>query len=698
MISEETGQGLATNLANRENKRLSPLSRRFSTLRRSRLARHWRLTILPALLIVLVLFVLNWRLRSRLGPEEPFSDFTFPYEQTFDDVQINRWFSSGGRWTVQAGALLQADESEEPAKLFVPKWLPQGEPYHLAVDLTLPAETQAAGINFNAQYPAIQSEYQRIAVARNGDQLQLLAGTVNEVDGFQAETTVLIPSPTETLHLDLVVENEAYDVLVNGQMLVQKRPLTNVDGLIGLFVLGGTARFDNLMLDAADESFNVREIMTETEAVGDVAVVPEVAPTTVPAAAAKPVAEEPLTAQVEPTVQAGVATQGLYGTDRVENVASGAVVAPTPVVATAVDAVDANSGSLTVGIDDWVTISGEWQAQDGKLVQSDKNGFDLALGYAGSAFSAVDLTATLAHLEGTGAGILFNMPAANNLQGAHMVRYADWADALVWGYFDEAGQFNGQGYAKIEAPGPGEHTIGVSTSSDGYTVYLDDRQLATNVPLLSDNGHIGLITSQAKAAFGPVQIGSGERVAAGVVVADQAARAPEKPGDIFGDIETISGEWVREGTKLSQLNPATYDFSISTGVYAGVYTLETAISLPQDALMADAGGGILFHMPERDSRTGAYMVRLAGRDELIWGYYDQNGAFVGQGRQQLEAADQTTHNVKVIVDKGTYRIVVDGNDIAQNVPLKQDEGWIGLVSYRGPVAFDGISVTFGTAE
>jgi hypothetical protein len=278
------------------------------------------------------------------------------------------------------------------------------------------------------------------------------------------------------------------------------------------------------------------------------------------------------------------------------------------------------------------------------------------------------------------------------------VRFADWADALVWGYFDEVGQFKGQGYAKIEAPGTSAHTIRVQTGAGGYNVYLDGQQVASNLPLFSDSGHIGLITSKAKAAFGPINIGSDGQTVASVAPAQQVNTLPQEPGDIFGDIETISGEWVREGIKLSQLNSATYDFSISTGVYAGVYTLETAIVLPEDPQMTDAGGGILFHMPERDSRTGSHMVRLAGRDELIWGYYDQNGAFIGQGRQQLGTADQSTHNLKIVVDKGSYRIVVDGQDVAQSVPLKQQEGWIGLVSYRGPVTFDGISVTFGTAE
>jgi hypothetical protein len=290
------------------------------------------------------------------------------------------------------------------------------------------------------------------------------------------------------------------------------------------------------------------------------------------------------------------------------------------------------------------------------------------------------------------------MPAANSLNGAHMVRFADWTDALIWGYFDETGQFKGQGYAKIESPGAGPHTIGVDSGTDTYAVYLDGQQVASVLPLFSREGHIGLITTKSTAAFGPIQIGADGQAVSGAVGPQKAGIVSEESGDIFGDIETISGDWVREGTRLSQLNTATYDFSISTGVYAGVYTLETGITLPEDPELLDAGGGILFHMPDRDNRNGAHMVRLAGQNELIWGYYDQNGAFVGQGRADLEPAEQATRELLVVAGEDAYRIKVDGKDIAQAVPLKQQEGWIGLVSYRGPVVFEGISVTFGTAE
>ena len=101
---------------------------------------------------------------------------------------------SGGKWLVEAGALVQTDSSAEVAKIFVPKWLAEGEPYQLAVELTLSEGAQAAGVNFNAQYPEIQRDHERVYVSREGDQLELLAGVADEEGGFQASARVPLPA------------------------------------------------------------------------------------------------------------------------------------------------------------------------------------------------------------------------------------------------------------------------------------------------------------------------------------------------------------------------------------------------------------------------------------------------------------------------------------------------------------------------
>ena len=338
-------------------------------------------------------------------------------------------------------------------------------------------------------------------------------------------------------------------------------------------------------------------------------------------------------------------------------------------------------------IDGWVPFSGRWELDSGLLNQIDGNGFDQGIGYDSNTYQSYTLEVTLRHLEGAGGGVLFNMAEPDQLAGASMVRYSDRSDAIFWGYFDETGEFEGQGYAKVSAPGSEEHVFKIESGSSTYAVYLDNQIIARDLPLVRNSGHIGLISSQSVVAFGPISTNSsGQQVS--------QFSPPETTGDdFFGDIRTISGDWVTEGSVIRQENPATYDFSISTGIYAGTYSLSTAVTLPDSPELQDAGGGILFHMSERGNRSGSHMVRFTGRDSILWGYYDEGGTFVGQGRADLAQSENISHTLKINVDKDTYQIEVDDEVVALNVQLKQPEGWIGLVSYRGPITFEAVRVT-----
>ncbi|NCF69969.1 MAG: hypothetical protein GWP61_28830, partial [Chloroflexi bacterium] len=101
---------------------------------------------------------------------------------------------------------------------------------------------------------------------------------------------------------------------------------------------------------------------------------------------------------------------------------------------------------------------------------------------------------------------------------------------------------------------------------------------------------------------------------------------------------------------------------------------------------------------ERGNRSGAHMVRFTGRDGILWGYYGEDGSFVGQGRAELAQSDSISHTLEITVEKDTYQIEVDDEVVALNVQLKQPEGWIGLVSYRGPVTFEDVSVTLDAIQ
>jgi len=824
--------------------------------------RRWHLTLLPLILILLLIGFINWGLRAKIGPVEAFDTFTLPYNETFVDAEIKRWFTNGGKWSLGGRALVQNAEGSEGSNIFIPHWLPENEPYRFSVDVTLDEGSQAAGINFNAQYPDIQQNHQRVYLTREGSQLELVAGTVDETDGFQVQETVMVPSSSNSVRLEVLVDENTYDVHVNGQPLIQVLPLTNFNGLVGLYAIGSPTFFDNLSVSTLDgvyseqlsdidslaESGDLLEsgevlytssfkgdngskgwtsfsgdwqvdagMLTQLDPVGfDLGIGYEdksfqgyelqlslqhlvgsgggvlfnmPSPNQLNGAhmvrysdrseaifwgyfddtgtfqgqgyaATQPPGEEPHTFKIisgevnydvyldnqllasaipldrnnghiglitsRSSVAYGmVEMKALLGessvvTAPVETAPTATVTlappTPNPIVVeepvTVSEGTVVNGGNnnnvATIGVQDavvsgavaqtspsnpskdidgWVPFSGRWELEGGLLNQIDGNGFDQGIGYDSNTYQSYTLEVTLRHLKGAGGGVLFNMAEPNQLAGASMVRYSDRSDAIFWGYFDETGEFEGQGYAKVSAPGLEEHVFKIESGSSTYAVYLDNQIIARDLPLVRNSGYIGLISSQSVVAFGPISTNSsGQQVS--------QFSPPETTGeDFFGDIRTISGDWVTEGSVIRQENPATYDFSISTGIYAGSYTLSTTVTLPDSPELQDAGGGILFHMSERGNRSGSHMVRFTGRDGILWGYYDEGGTFVGQGRADLAQSENISHTLKINVDKDTYQIEVDDEVVALNVQLKQPEGWIGLVSYRGPITFEAVSVT-----
>jgi hypothetical protein len=444
MIFRENLQGFISNRRSGVRSLIAAVLRPFASLRRSRLIRRWPFTILPALLIVLALLFINWRLRSSFTPEEPFSTFALPYYQNFDDVPINRWFMSGGKWLVDGGTLVQTDDSAEVAKIFVPKWLAEGEPYQLAVELKLSESTKAAGVNFNAQYPEIQRDHERVYISREGGKLELLAGVADEAGGFQASARVAVPSAADTFKLDLLVHGTTYDVLIDDKPLLQNRPLTYFDGLVGLFAINGPTDFDDLSIEALDDSFSL-ELST-----------------------------------VEPELATAVDVdkgQSLYSSDFSAGTAAG-----------------------------WVPFSGDWRVEEGRLTQFDASGYDFGIGYEGQTFQSYSLQTAFNHLTGTGAGLLFNMASPSQLKDAHVVRYSDRSDSVVYGYFDEKGVYNTQGYSSVSAPAADEHIFKVVSGESSYDLYVDNQIIASEIPLNRNNGHIGLLTSKSTAAFSQIDV------------------------------------------------------------------------------------------------------------------------------------------------------------------------------------------------
>ena len=162
---------------------------------------------------------------------------------------------------------------------------------------------------------------------------------------------------------------------------------------------------------------------------------------------------------------------------------------------------------FAAGVDQsqWQPLRGDWQFTKDALVQQKEEGFDYAISHA-ARFDQFVLRVRFRHEAGTaGGGVLFNRPDNETAKRGHLVRY-DQGKTLIWGYFDEQGEFVTQGYSAVDPPGDQAHTVQIFSDGDTYAILLDEIVVAQDLPLISKTGHIGLTASQSVVAFERVEV------------------------------------------------------------------------------------------------------------------------------------------------------------------------------------------------
>jgi hypothetical protein len=621
------------------------------------LKKIFRLFVIVVVLgLVAGIFLMVRRSRSS---DQPVATFTFPYVQNFDDVNLRPWYINGGVWTIRDQALLQTVGGEKPAQIHLPLTLPEDQPYHMSAYVTLKRDTKAAGISFNAQYPELTDEQHRVYLSRPNDEtMELVAGYVDEIGSFVPQAQVPLPPDLNEFRLDLFVYENAYLVQLNGQRIIDRRPLFYKNGLVGFYSIS-SAIFDSMKISGAD-SVNPGDLV--------------------------------------------------YVSD-----------------------FDQDPGGVG-----WVPFSGEWHISDGQLNQLDPTVYDSGIAYEASIFENYVVQTHFEHKQGAGAGLLFNMPSPYQNNGAHVVRYSDETDALIWGYFDAQGAFMRQGFAESDPPGEQTpHLLQVFSGESSYDIFLDNRLVARDVPLLQRQGNVGLTTSLSAAGFSLVEVfplfssnavGPNQLTPVATIEPESAAvestpqpvltpvSAPVLPqatplagsnaqvvsgvaapyeGIFTGDFQssgwrTLTGNWLFENGNLVQADPNGFDYAtVNTNQAYQNYSLQVGMNHLQGH-----GAGVLFNMPFADRLNGAHLVRYSERrpGAIFWGYYDDTGRFVGQGYADVTEAGSTQRTFRVISGETTYGIYLDGTLIASDLPLQQNYGYVGLLTSQSSAAYNQVVV------
>ena len=389
---------------------------------------------------------------------------------------------------------------------------------------------------------------------------------------------------------------------------------------------------------------------------------------------------------------------------------------------------------------DYRRVFGLWRIQDQTLVQSDTNLADVF------AVIPIELTDYPTYLFGAhmqvqegpnGAGLLFNMQRSDLVDKSQIVRFGvtDGRPYLAFGYFDEKGQFFEQG--NIEPPDTSQGVeLAVAVYPDHYDILVNGQPQQREIPLQYHGGKVALTTWFSKVAFDDVTISTAMPPVGGAAFVPAAATAPltatvgtttnlsasvAQPVDTGAVTTTVttnatdaltttaanlfiadfaagvdqsqwtsfSGDWRFTADALIQQQSDGYDYSISHGGSFSQFTLRVRFQHRSGI----AGGGLLFNMPEFANKQQGHMVRYYEGRALVWGYFDAQGNFVGQGDKAVDPPGEQSHTLQVVATSTVYSILLDDTLIAENIPLVSPGGHLGLTASQSVVAFEHIEVS-----
>ena len=619
------------------------------------------------------------------------------------------WVPFSGEWEIADGELFQANPAVQDAAIgyegsAFEDYVIQATFHHLT--------GSGGGLLFNMVSPYQLNDAH---VVRYSEQTDSIFWGFFDAEGiFERQGFVDVPPPGKDMHqLRVYVGADSYDVYLEDLLLARGVPLHQpvdaiepgrVGGHIGLITSRSTVAYSlvevfPLLGNATVLNVRAPEETAATESPAPADTAAAAAPATfTPVPTAEPAVDAGAIATPTP---AAAATQELVPTPTPT-----ARLTATPLAATSKSILQGDAAAWTAAFRGdlrtagWRPIAGQWRFRNDSLVQEDPAGFDLAIAYAANAFQNYDLTASFSHRDGNGAGVLFNMPYTDRLNGAHMVRYSDRRPGgIFWGYFDDSGKFVGQGYANVSPPGDARHTLRVVSDETTYSIYLDDFLVASDLPLQQNYGYVGLVAVQSSVDYDSVAVGGASATATGdttpIAVQPLAAAGIYSGTQGFPDQRIVSGKWEIADGLYRQTVPDVADYVLNTGIYASEYTIEADVMLPQKP---DAGGGFMVQMPERGRKAGATVVRLInGGQGIFWGVYDESGAFRGRGSVELpqKFEGETGYRLKAVVKGNTMDVWVDDEQIGADIVLPRTQGWVSLVAFGGPIAFDNISIDVG---
>lgn len=222
-----------------------------------------------------------------------------------------------------------------------------------------------------------------------------------------------------------------------------------------------------------------------------------------------------------------------------------------------------------------------------------------------------------------------------------------------------------------------------------WTTFLSGTALVAGLLNLAVYGRA---LTAARVETPPAAVGPANPPATQLIDAVQLAEGLEA-----ADWKVLSGRWALEGDTLTQELEDGYDhLAYHKTSFMPPYTVRA-----QFRAIKGSGIGFSFNAPQATQRNGAHIVRYTDDGKgLVWGRYDAEGKYVSQAAKADLKSDQTMwptnlHVLEAEVGDTSYRLRLDSQVIAEDIPLESKAGHVGVQSSMGSVAFDKLEVVGG---
>ncbi len=340
---------------------------------------------------------------------------------------------------------------------------------------------------------------------------------------------------------------------------------------------------------------------------------------------------------------------------------------------------------------------------DGVYSQLDANGYDLISMFYVEAGPFYDISIRFRQLEGEqGAGLVFHAPNINSRADAQVIDIAEQGSFLRWGHYANDGNYVFDGGTALGTPIADNqwHTLHLAVQGNTTFIYIDDQEIA-QVENLNTGGYMGLLTSLARIDFDDVVLTSPDEATTTATSDEETARLAlvalplsqfedQFEDDTLDVWKTVGGTWKIEDAQLQQLDNAAEDVAVLSPFHGASYSVSTKIRRLDNPLDA----GVFFNMALPDARVTGQFVRLnEDRGKLEWGHVDEATNLIVDGDIEApEIGQQDEHIVEIVVGEDQASVILNGLTVVESTPLIYSNGYVGLLSNNGPVAFDDVKI------